>query len=162
MRKSLIVGTATLALSIVNTAVLSADAVMAKQRIEVSESAQSVWEKIGDFCAIEQWHAAVVNCEISEEGGDTYRTLTLPDGATIKEKHLGAGSTDTSYKYAIIESPLPVKDYVATFEVSVDDDGGAGIKWSADFMAEGVADNDAKDVIDGIFTAGMDGIKALY
>ena len=48
---------------------------------EVSSSAtvagkpDAVWQKIGDFCTIQNWHPAISKCVQSEEGGATYRTL---------------------------------------------------------------------------------------
>lgn len=45
MNTLLLIGTAAVALSIASTTVVAADGVMAKKRIEVSESAEGVWEK---------------------------------------------------------------------------------------------------------------------
>ena len=75
--------------------------------LTVKGAPDAVWQKIGDFCAIKDWHPAVKGCVVSDEGGVTFRTLTLADGGSIKEKLLE--KTATSYSYEIIESPLPVR-----------------------------------------------------
>jgi len=104
---------------------IAGDMVKAKKRIEVnSADPAEIWEKFGEFCAIADWHPAVAKCEITEEDGTTFRTLTLEDGGVIKEKHLGEGKVPTSYSYEIVEGPLPVENYTAVFEVKADDDGG--------------------------------------
>ena len=74
--------------ALVATVALSA----AAQATEVKKSGQAsgtpedVWAVVGDFCAIKDWHPAVAKCDEMEEGGATYRVLTLGDGAKIKEK----------------------------------------------------------------------------
>lgn len=121
-----------------------------------------LWKQFGGWCAISEWHPAVAKCEESKEGADTFRTLTLKDGGKIKEKLLE--SVDNRYKYAIIESPLPVKNYEAQFALTPDDDDEDEINfaWSAVFdPADGKDPKDSRGVIDGIFKAGMENIKTL-
>ncbi len=129
--------------------------------LEVSSAAMApgkpkeVWDKIGSFCAIKNWHPAIAKCDKSKEGGATYRTLTTKDGATIKEKLLK--KTDHSYTYEIIESPLPVQNYQSTISVAADGDQ-TKIEWKSTFDAKGASDDEAKKVIDGIYKAGLDNI----
>lgn len=122
----------------------------------------AMWEKVGGWCAISEWHPAVAKCEASKDGDTEFRTLTLKDGGVIKEKLLDKGTT--SYKYEIIESPLPVKNYTAQFSVTPDDDDldEINVVWSATYDANGKEDKEARGVIDGIFKAGMEAIKTKY
>jgi hypothetical protein len=122
----------------------------------------ALWAKIGGWCAISEWHPAIAKCEESKDGDVVFRTLTLKDGGVIKEKLLEKGTT--SYQYEIIESPLPVKNYTAMFSVVPDDDDTDEINvlWSATFDANGQDDKAARQVIDGIFKAGMESIKATH
>ncbi len=78
----------------------------------------------------------------------------------IKEKLLDTGSM--SYRYAIIESPFPVKNYEAQFSVTPDDDDldEINVVWSATYDANGKPDKEARGVIDGVFKAGIESIKA--
>ncbi len=121
----------------------------------------ALWAKYGGWCAISEWHPAIAKCEESKDGDTEFRTLTLKDGGVIKEKLLNR--TDLSYRYAITESPLPVKNYEAQFSITPDDDDEdeINIVWAATYDAEGKPDKDARGVIDGIFKAGLDNIKAL-
>ncbi|MFN0218919.1 MAG: SRPBCC family protein [Hyphomicrobium sp.] len=122
----------------------------------------ALWKKFGGWCAIKDWHPAIANCEESKEGADTYRTLTLKDGGKIKEKQIEY--RDDFYKYVIVESPLPVKDYQAQFALTPDDDDEDEINfaWSAVFdPADGKEPKEARDVINGIFTDGLDNIKKM-
>ncbi len=123
---------------------------------------QALWKTFGGWCAISEWHPAIAKCEESKDGADTYRTLTLKDGGVIKEKLLE--QVDYRYRYAITESPLPVKNYEAQFTLTPDDDDEDEVNfaWSAVFdPADGKTDKEARDVITGIFKAGLDNIKKL-
>jgi Polyketide cyclase / dehydrase and lipid transport len=122
---------------------------------------KALWAKFGGFCAIKDWHPAVANCEETKDGTDTFRTLTLKDGGKIKEKLLD--SKPYLYKYAIVEGPLPVKNYEAQFALTPDDDdkNEVNFAWSSTFDADGKPDKEARGVIDGIFKAGLDNIKTM-
>lgn len=136
----------------------AADAIEVKKKREAPGKPDELWAVVGDFCAIKDWHPAVVECEEFEEGGDTYRTLTLGDGGKIKEKL--TDKDDTSYSYEIIEGPLPVKNYSATLEVDEEDEENRlEIEWEAEFDADGVEDAKAEEIITGIFNDGVSSIK---
>ena len=95
-----------------------------------------------------------------KEGDVEYRTLTLQDGGKIKEKLLE--KSGASYRYEIIESPLPVKNYEAQFTVTPDDDDldEVNIVWAATYdAADGKEDAEARKTIDGIFKDGIESIK---
>lgn len=154
-----IVKTGLIALAATVAVGTAAHAVEVKKRGEAPGTPESVWALVGDFCAIKDWHPAVAECEQVEEGGDTYRILTLGDGGKIKEKL--TKKSDTSYSYEIVESPLPVKNYSATLEIDEDDeDNTVEIEWEAEFdPADGVEEAKAVEVITGIFADGVTGIR---
>ena len=128
---------------------------------KMAEEKSALWQKFGGWCAIKDWHPAIAACEESKEGDTQFRTLTLKDGGKIKEKLLEM--TEGRYKYEIIESPLPVKNYQAQFALTPDDDDEDEINfaWSAVFDPEGKTPKEAREVINGIITAGMDNIKKM-
>jgi Polyketide cyclase / dehydrase and lipid transport len=136
-----------------------AQALEVKKKINAPALPPKVWEVAGGFCAIKDWHPLVADCKETEEGGATVRTLTLKDGATIKEKLLD--SDDTSYSYQIVESPLPVKNYQAKLWVEEDERNPerTTVHWDATFDANGASDDDASKKIGDIFFAGLKGIK---
>jgi Polyketide cyclase / dehydrase and lipid transport len=129
---------------------------------KVDAEKKALWSRFGGWCAIADWHPAVKSCEEIKEGNDVYRKLTLQDGGIIKEKLLNKAGE--SYRYAIVESPLPVKNYEAQFSVVPDDDDEdeVNIVWAATYdAADGKADKDARDTIDGIFKDGINNIEKM-
>lgn len=101
----------------------------------------------------------MAKCEEAKDGDTLWRTLTLKDGGVIKEKM--TTSSATSYAYAITESPLPVKDYTASFSAiaKADAPDTTIVSWTANFQANGKPEAEVKDIIKGIFTGGLDNIK---
>jgi hypothetical protein len=138
----------------------SAYAITVKKRIEAPGLPPEVWAVSGAFCQIKDWHPAVAECVESKEGDVVFRTLTLKDGAKIKEKL--TGKDDLSYSYEIVESPLPVKNYKSKLWVEADDEPDRTvIYWQSDFDAEGKPDDEAKTIITGILGDGVKGIKKI-
>ncbi|HML29356.1 MAG TPA: SRPBCC family protein [Hyphomicrobium sp.] len=161
----LIAATAAAAFAITTTADAASVAVGKKLELKVDpakmkQERDRLWAKFGGWCAIKDWHPAIANCEETTEGDAKVRVLTLKDGGKIKEKLLDV--KPNFYRYEILESPLPVKNYQAQFALTPDDDDEDEINfaWSAVFdPADGKTDKEAHDVIDGIFKAGLDNIK---
>ncbi len=154
------VAAASIALLVLGTS--SAYALNVKKRINAPGHPPKVWEVAGAFCSIKDWHPAIADCQESEEGGATFRTLTLKDnGGTIKEKLVEKDDVEMSYSYEIVEGPLPVKNYQAKFWVEEDEKSPdrTTIFWEADFDANGASDDEATKVIRDIFMAGLKGIK---
>ena len=164
LRDAVLAGLAVMA-AICPTAEAGSLAVGKKVNIKVDAKATDkaradLWAKFGGWCAIKDWHPAISKCEESKDGDTVFRTLTLKDGGTIKEKLIE--SKDYFYKYEIVDSPLPVKDYTGQFSLTPDDDDEDEMifAWSAVFDPKDKPDTGSRAVIDGIFTAGIDSIKA--
>jgi hypothetical protein len=135
----------------------AAQAITVHRSVTVAGYPQLVWWDIGGFCEIEDWHPVVADCDDDWEDGAKYRTLTTVDGAVLRE--LLTDRSPMTYSYEIVESPLPVANYNATFRVGAGDAGQTVIDWVAHFDAAGGAtDAEAASVIAGIFESGLDGI----
>jgi hypothetical protein len=168
MRTSIVAGLLAAGAVAVGAGTASAASLVSAKKLElkveeskVEAERKELWAKLGGWCAIKDWHPAVASCEESKEGGDTFRTLTLKDGGKFMEKLLDSASM--SYRYAIVESPLPVKNYEAQFSVTPDDDDldEINVVWSATYdPADGKDPKEARKTIDGIFKDGIDSIKA--
>lgn len=133
----------------------AAGAVEVRQVVELPAPPAAVWAKVGEWCAIKDWHPAVANCTADKKG---FRTLTLKDGGKIVEKLTKTGKT--SYSYDITDGPLPVKNYTATLNAKRDSNGNTDLVWTAKFdAAKGKSDQEAEAAIKGIFESGLANIK---
>lgn len=138
---------------------VAADFIEIEKTTTVNAGLEQVWGKVGDFCAIQDWHPAVDKCQAYDDHGTMYRTLTLGDGATVSEKH--AGTEANSYSYYIKKSPFPVKTYKATF-MAESDGSGTKITWKARFKSKGDSDEEAKATMQGVFDAGIASIEEQF
>lgn len=134
------------------------------EKADLSVPPAKAWEAIKDFDGWQSWHPAIGSTAISKGNGNTkgtVRVLITKDGAKITEELLAYGGKSMSYKYRITDSPLPVTNYVSTIKVVKSKDGST-VVWSSTFKAKaGTPDAEAKKVISGIYTAGLDNLKSM-
>lgn len=130
-----------------------------ERSVETDAAPEAVWEAVGDFCGIADWHPAVESCEESDSDGTTRRTLTLAgDGGTLVEDLVSRDDEAMTYTYRIVEGPLPVQNYESTISVMAADEGSK-LSWKGNFdPAEAATEDQATSVIGGIYDAGLQGI----
>jgi len=121
---------------------------------------EKLWDTIGGFNALPDWHPAVESSTL-EEGG-TVRRLALVGGGEIVERLEKKNDEEYTYSYSIESSPLPVANYTGTLSIHSDDDGGSEVRWSSSFEAEGASGPDAEKIIEGIYQAGFDNLKKMF
>lgn len=146
---------AALLLIAASLAALPAAALEVRRSVEVAAPPEKVWQMISDFCAIAEWHPVVGKCAQSEQGGVAVRTLTTKDGGVLVEKRVQYSDEGMSYTYEIVESPLPVSDYVSTLAVMDSGSAGSTITWSGEFAAKDAPDQQAVEAVSGIYQAGL-------
>ncbi len=130
-------------------------------KTELNVPADKVWELIGHFNALPDWHPAVEKSEL-EEGG-TIRRLSLAGGGSIVERLERIDDQEQVYRYSILESPLPVANYSAELRVRPNADGSScEVEWSSDFNPAGASIEDASKVIRGIYETGFNNLKKMF
>jgi len=129
-------------------------------KTNLNVAADEVWKLIGGFNTLPDWHPAIKKSELEEEG--SMRRLSLTGGGTIVEKLEQLDDSERVYTYSIIDSPLPVSNYTATIRVKEDGEGKTTVEWSSEFEAKGAAENEAMDVIAGIYQVGFDNLKKIF
>jgi len=136
-----------------------AGAVDAARTVSIAAGADIVWAAIGDFCGIAAWHPVVARCEPGRDGNATLRKLTTKDGAVLLERQLSFEPARRSYSYSILESPLPVAGYRSTIRVEARGPTSF-VVWDSVFQPKDATAEQAQAVIEGIYQAGLDGLKA--
>lgn len=97
-----------------------------------------VWAYARDFNGHHEWHPLIAESHI--EGGKpsdqvgVVRNFKLSDGAHLRETLLTFSDRDRSFTYDIISSPLPLKNYIATFTCKPVTEGNKTfVEWQANF-----------------------------
>lgn len=129
-------------------------------KTELGVSPEQVWELIGGFNALPDWHPAVEKSVLKNKG--EVRELSLDGGGKIIEKLENLDDGERVYSYTITDSPLPVANYTATIRVKEDENGTSVVEWSSEFEAAGAPENDAIKVIQDIYQAGFDNLKKIF
>lgn len=137
------------------------------EEISVNASADQVWSVIQHFDNL-SWHPAVATTELlsgkANKAGAVRLVSVKDNGPKIKEQLVSFSPAAHSLTYKIVESPLPLDQYVSTLKV-VSAKSGSVIKWSSTFKrkdekpAEGADDAGATKIVDGIYTSGLDALK---
>jgi mxaD protein len=127
----------------------------------VAMSADSLWQAIGSFAAIGQWHPLIETVESKGDEKGSTRTLRL-GGATLVERLEEISPKERLYRYSILESPLPIRNYVSEIRVKDNGDGSSTVEWSSDFSVSTGNENDVVKTIQEVYRAGLDNLTKLY
>ncbi len=132
--------------------------------IEVTESivlsdgdAARIWQAVGGFAAIADWHPAIEAAAIESSSGAPVRTLALAGGGEIVERQESRDDSAMRYTYEILESPLPIANYRSTLSAAAAP-GGTRIVWTGSFEAAGASDAEAAEIVQGVYAAGLQGM----
>lgn len=104
----------------------------------VNAPAAAVWQVVRDFNGLPAWTPFAAESRI-EQGAKAdqvgcIRNFRLKGGGTIRERLLALSDYELSFSYAILESPMDVENYIATFSLTPITDGNATFaEWQADF-----------------------------
>lgn len=126
---------------------------------ELDVSSNAVWDLIGGFNTLPDWHPAVEKSELEKEG--SMRRLSLVGGGTVIEKLEKMDDKNRLYSYSIVDSPLPVMNYTATLKVTDLGKGKTRVEWSSEFKPTGASETDATKIIQDIYQAGFDNLKKM-
>lgn len=130
--------------------------------------ASDVWARVRDFNGLPKWHPRIRDSRIEDglpaDKVGCVRNFNLQNGDNIREKLLGLSDYDLFCSYAILESPMPLTDYVATLRLTPVTDGQRCFaEWSAEFES---APEDEADLVSGIganvFQGGFDALKRHF
>ncbi|NEO30783.1 MAG: SRPBCC family protein [Symploca sp. SIO3C6] len=126
-----------------------------------------VWMKIRDFNALPNWHPDIAdsyieNGEQSDKIG-CIRNFNLKKGGNIREKLLALSDLDYLFSYLILESPMPLMNYVSTFQLKPITNGDLTYaEWSAIFDCDPQDENHLiKLVGDGVFLTGFNSLNQI-
>jgi hypothetical protein len=104
----------------------------------IDAASADVWRIVRDFNGLPNWTPFATESRIEQgQSADQVgciRNFRLRDGGVIRERLLALSDYDLSMSYAILESPMPVEDYIAILSLTPITDGNRTFaEWQADF-----------------------------
>jgi mxaD protein len=168
MKSAIVAGLAALVVS--SGALAALKPLSVTETVDIKAPPAKVWAASKDFDSLHKWHPGFAKDELTKGKNNTVgtvRALTIKDGPTFTEELLAFDEAGHTYKYRIIESPLPLAGYVATFKVAPGKDGGTQVTWSANFTRKNPSDNPpdgetdaaAVKLITDVFKGGLANLK---
>ena len=134
---------------IVSTA--SAAALESSMSAPSSLSADELWSKVSDFCAMPSWHPRVSRCDLSADGRT--RTVSYYGINNVAVETLdNRDDAGRSYAFTTVSGPLPLASYHTRVRVKAGSDATSGasvLELVSSYDAKGVSDADARRIVSG-------------
>ena len=134
----------------------------------INASAGRVWARVRDFNGLSNWHPAIAESRIENgEPADKVgciRNFSLRNGDRLREQLLGLSDFDMFCTYSILDSPMPLTNYVATLRLTpITDQDRTFIEWSADFDCAPDREGELlSNIGGGVFQGGFDALKRAF
>lgn len=127
---------------------------------------EAVWDELRDFNGHDRWHPAVADSAI-ERSRDAdrvgcIRKFHLEDGSELREQLLTLSDMETAFSYCLLDTPIPLFNYVAHVRLTPVTDGDQTFwEWQSQFDTRaGQSEEMAALVGDGIYQTGFDAIRS--
>ncbi|MGH8864491.1 MAG: SRPBCC family protein [Burkholderiales bacterium] len=137
------------------------------QTVDIKAPIWTVWDAVKDYDGLHNWHPmfsddVIISGANNEVGA--VRTMTVKDGPSFDEELLSFDALEKKFSYKVIDPvPLPIADYLSTFEVVEGRRGYTTILWRSSYRnnSDGkMKDDEVIAFIDGAYRAGLDSLKA--
>ena len=134
----------------------------------INASAARVWARVRDFNGMSNWHPLIAESRIENgEPADKVgciRNFSLRNGDRLRVQLLGLSDFDMFCTYSILDSPMPLTNYVATLRLTpITDQDRTFIEWSADFDCAPDKEGELlSNIGGGVFQGGFDALKRAF
>jgi NADPH:quinone reductase-like Zn-dependent oxidoreductase len=128
---------------------------------------ERVWAVLRDFNSHHRWHPAVARSQMENDlDGDVVggvRRFSLADGAELREQLLNLSDRDYTITCSILDSSLPLFDYVATVRLKPVTDGNQTFwDWRSQFRAPDDRAAELENLVGRqIYEAGFTGLRTF-
>lgn len=126
----------------------------------------AVWEVLRDFNRHDQWHPAVATSTLEEASRPdevgAVRHFQLTSGERLREKLLTLSDREHCFRYTIVDSEIPLYNYVAEVALKPVTDGDRTFwSWSSKFDTPPGREEDlAALVAENVYEAGFEAVRA--
>ena len=93
-------------------------------------------------------------CVVANEKGE--------EMGKIEEDIVAFDNDAKMYSYTITSSPFPVENYVGTVKVTDKNDNECELEWSSKCEAKGMKEEEVQNMLQGVYSSIIDGIKKLH
>lgn len=128
--------------------------------------AEAVWEVLRDFNGHDRWHP-IVRDSVVEKGWPPdrvgcVRRFHLQDGSELREMLLTLSDADMAFSYCLLDTPVPLLNYVAHVRLAPVTDGDMTF-WLWESRFDTPAGREAelhRMVAESVYQGGFDAVRA--
>jgi hypothetical protein len=127
---------------------------------------EAVWEVLRDFNGHDRWHPIVAESHV-ERGWTSdrvgcVRNFRLQDGSNLRELLLTLSDADMAFSYCLLDTPVPLLNYVAHVRLAPVTDGDATFwHWESRFDAPPGREDELHEMVaENVYQGGFDAIRA--
>jgi len=128
------------------------------ETVEVSASAEKVWDLVGVFGGA--WHPLIAKVQLTGTGVGQLRIIETIDGKQIIERLDAIENSNRLYHYSMV-CGIPATEYTGTVDVKPK---GAGslIEWRVQYWADGQGDIVVKTIVSTLLKTGLEALKKRF
>jgi carbon monoxide dehydrogenase subunit G len=120
-------------------------------RDELTAPIEQVWACFADFGDLSAWAPGMSRVTVDGSGVGAVRTVGGGDTPPIRERLVTYDPAGHTFSYAMLDSPFPFTDYLATVRLGDLGGGRTSIEWSSTFEPRGVSAEEAGQTIEGLY-----------
>jgi len=128
----------------------------------------AVWNVLRDFNGHDRWHPAVATSTVERaQASDKIgcvRRFKLQDGSELREQLLALSDLEQTFSYCLLDTPIPMFNYVATLRLTPVTDGDhTFLEWTAEFDCPPERETElVNNIGGGVFQGGFDALKRAF
>jgi len=141
----------TLTLFLICSTAQATDQFNMERKVTLNAAASDVWAFIGNWDDIIKLVDSAERVDTIGDEVGAMRTVTLSDGAVIKERL--EKLDEMSYSFVLTDSNFPVSEYTATLSVTDLGEDRAEFHWAGTFRPNGVCPQEAESLFLGLYVS---------
>jgi hypothetical protein len=127
---------------------------------------EAVWDVLRDFNGHDRWHPIVAD-SVVEKGWTSdrvgcVRKFHLQDGSELRELLLTLSDADMAFSYCLLDTPVPLLNYVAHVRLTPVTDGDMTFwHWESRFDTPPGRERELQEMVaENVYQGGMDAVRA--
>ncbi len=127
---------------------------------------EAVWEVLRDFNGHDRWHPIVAD-SVVEKGWTSdrvgcVRRFHLRDGSELRELLLTLSDADMAFSYCLLDTPVPLLNYVAHVRLAPVTDGDRTFwLWESRFDTPAGREAELRQMVaENVYQSGFDAVRA--
>jgi hypothetical protein len=127
---------------------------------------EAVWDVIRDFNGHDRWHPIVADSHIERglppDKVGCVRNFHLQDGSNLRELLLTLSDADMAFSYCLLETPVPLLNYVAHVRLVPVTDGDATFwHWESRFDTPKGREAELQQMVaENVYQGGFDAVRS--